>query len=88
MSVAAPAFAQQNGQQNGLVNVAIIDAVDVENNVVQVPIGIAAQVCPNVNAALIAEQRATQDVACEITQQQATDAGIGGGQGKGKGAKN
>jgi hypothetical protein len=45
--IAAPASAQNNGQQNGLVNVAVVDVLN-NNNVVanvQVPVGIAANVC-------------------------------------------
>lgn len=70
LSVAAPASAQNTGQA-GLVNVAVVDAVDV-NNVqvvanVQVPIGIAANVCGvEVNANVLAAQRkAGNDVECD-----------------------
>jgi hypothetical protein len=64
----APALAQQ--QQEGLVNV----AVGVEDNVVQVPIGIAAQVCPAVNAAVIAQDfQGTDEVVCIIDQETAAE---------------
>src|SRR3712207_2507458 len=58
--LAGSALAQQ---QEGLVNVAI----DVEDNVVQVPIGIAAQVC-GIDAAVLAQQENTDDAVCTITQ--------------------
>lgn len=65
LALAAPAQAQQQG----LVNVDI----DITNNevLVQVPIGVAANVCPNVNAAVIAQDfRQTGDAVCEadVTQ--------------------
>jgi hypothetical protein len=70
----APAvgFAQE---QRGLVNVGVI----VEDNVVvaQVPVGIAAQVCADVDANIIARQFVgTDDIVCEITQEVAADNNI------------
>src|SRR5687767_1273075 len=59
---AGPTFAQQ---QEGLVN------VNVEGVNVQVPVGVAAQVCPNVSANVIAQAAGTQEAACEITQETA-----------------
>ncbi len=62
-----PAFAQQRG----LVNV----DVDVTDNVVivQVPIGIAANVC-GINANVLAQQRGQQDVDCEANADSTADA--------------
>jgi hypothetical protein len=51
----------------GLVNVTIVDAVDVNNNTVQLPIGVAANVC-DVNAAvLVGEFQDTGDATCDAT---------------------
>lgn len=79
----APALAQgqsgnaggNNAQQEGLVNVAVGDiGVDALNGTqVQVPIGIAAQVC-GVNANVIAEQGDTALEDCEVTQETANEA--------------
>nr|WP_111301101.1 hypothetical protein [Paracoccus saliphilus] len=82
LTVAPAAFAQQDnqqrGQQNGLVNVAINDAVDVNDNTVvaQVPVGIAAQVC-DIDANVLARQFVgTDDTACAISQETAADNNI------------
>ena len=49
-------------------NVSVQDVLDIGNVGVQVPIGIAANVCPNVNAAVLAGQRnAGQDTTCSAT---------------------
>lgn len=74
-----PALAQE---QEGLVNVAI----GVEDNVVQVPIGIAANVCPDVDAALLVEEyKGTDKIVCTIDQTTAAQHNIGGQHGGGKG---
>lgn len=58
------------GQQEGLVN------VSVDGNTVQVPVGIAAQVC-DVDANVIATQFIGSDeTVCEIDQETAAEAGI------------
>jgi hypothetical protein len=60
----------------GLVNVTIVDVLDVEGNqvVVQVPIGIAANVCPTVNAAVLAQEFAqTGEAACDATAESTAD---------------
>ena len=63
---AMPAMAQPV-LTGGLVNVTIVDAVDVNNNTVQLPIGIAANVC-DVNAAvLLAEIEDTGSADCDAT---------------------
>ncbi len=65
--MAGPATAQPM-VTGGLVNVTIVDLVDVNNNqvAVQVPIGIAANVCPTVNAAVLAQDVAQTGTAeCE-----------------------
>ncbi|GGL74673.1 chaplin family protein [Wenxinia marina] len=53
-----------NGQQNGLVNVAV------EGNNVQVPIGVAANVC-DVDVSVIQEARGTDESVCDIDQETA-----------------
>ncbi len=68
------AFAQT---QEGLVN------VNVAGNNVQVPIGVAAQVCPNVSANVLAQAAGQQEAVCEITQEVAAENNIGGQQGGG-----
>lgn len=64
-------------QQEGLVN------VSVEGNNVQVPIGVAAQVCPNVSADVIARGRDDQKAVCEIDQETAAEHNIGSDRGPG-----
>ncbi len=83
--LASPAFAQTDNVANqaGLVNVAVGDVASGNQVIAQVPIGIAAQVC-GTGAAILANLEAGE-TACEITQDQATAAGIDGGPGKGKG---
>ncbi len=51
----------------GLVNVTIVDAVDVNNNTVQLPIGIAANVCDVNVAVLVAEFQDTGSADCDAT---------------------
>jgi hypothetical protein len=75
---------QGGGQQEGLVN------VNVEDVTVQVPIGVAAQVC-GIDANVIAEQFVgSENVVCDIDQETAAQHNIGpqgqgGGQGQGQG---
>ncbi len=66
VATVAPALAQQRG----IVNV----DVDVTDNVliVQVPIGIAANIC-GVDANVLAQQRGQQDVACEANAASTAD---------------
>jgi len=72
--VAAPASAQPT-QQEGLVNVAVTD------NTVQVPIGVAANIC-GVTAAVLADQISTNNVDCDaISNATAFSQGNGGGGG-------
>jgi hypothetical protein len=60
------------GGQEGLVN------INVEDTTVQVPVGVAAQVC-NLDANVLARQfKGTEDVACEIDQATAAEHNIGG----------
>lgn len=72
--VAGAAHAQTQTQE-GLVNVAVGDiGVDALNNTnVQVPIGIAAQVC-GVDANVIAQQGDDAVADCEVTQESANTA--------------
>lgn len=69
--MASAAYAQTQGQ-NGLVNVAVGDiGIDALNNTtVQVPIGIAAQVC-GVDANVIAQDRDNALTDCKVTQESA-----------------
>ena len=74
IGVAGPASAQR-ADQDGLVNVAVVDVLN-NNNVVanvQVPIGIAANVC-GVNANVLAQQRRTGDATCDARAQGVADA--------------
>jgi hypothetical protein len=52
-------------QQEGLVN------ISVEGNTVQVPVSVAAEVCPNVSAEVLSEAATSQKVVCEIDQETA-----------------
>lgn len=83
--LASPVFAQTDNVANqaGLVNVAVGDVASGNQVIAQVPIGIAAQVC-GTSAAVLAKLEAGE-TACDITQEQATAAGIDGGPGKGTG---
>ncbi len=74
--VGAPAYAQ-NQDQGGLVNVATGDiGIDALNNTtVQVPIGIAAQVC-GVDANVIAEQKEEALTDCKVDQSSASESFI------------
>lgn len=78
LAAASPALAQQNG----LVN------LSVDGNTVQVPVGVAANVC-DVDANVLATQFVgTDQTACEIDQATAAEhniGGAGGGQGGGQG---
>src|SRR5436190_6272304 len=72
--MAGPAAAQPT-QQQGLVNVAVTD------NTVQVPIGVAANIC-GVTAAVLADQISTNSVDCSaISNATAFSQGSGGGGG-------
>lgn len=72
--LASSAYAQN---QEGLVNVAVGDiGIDALNNTtVQVPIGIAAQVC-GVDANVIAQDRDNALTNCKVTQESANDSFI------------
>ncbi len=75
--LAGGAYAQ-NQNQDGLVNVAVGDVAALndigvlQGASVQVPIGIAAQVC-GVNANVIAEQREEALTDCKVDQTSATE---------------
>jgi hypothetical protein len=70
VALAAPASAQQAG----LVNVEISDVLDVTGNaiVVQVPIGVAANVC-GVNVAVLAQGEQETDPVCDAESTQFTE---------------
>jgi hypothetical protein len=72
LGLAGPAAAQT--QQEGLVN------VNIENVTVQVPIGVAANIC-DVNAAILAEQRRAGGARCEATAESVATRGPGNGGG-------
>lgn len=87
LALGGSAFAQgqsdnagNQGNQAGLVNVTVQEVGNdneiIDETVVQVPVGIAAQVC-DISANVIAKQKDAGSQ-CEITQEQATEAGIGG----------
>jgi hypothetical protein len=61
-------------QQEGLVN------ISVEGNSVQVPVAVAAQLCPNVSAEVLSQAVTNQEVVCEIDQDAAAqhDIQVGG----------
>ena len=74
---ASPVFAQT--EQEGLVN------VNVEDNTVQVPVSVAAQVC-GLDVNVLTEQYVgTDQVACNIDQATAAQNKIGDGPGQGAG---
>ena len=90
----APSLAQQN--QSGLVNVGI----DIDNDgdieagtvdvIVQLPVGIAANVCPNLSANVLAANIGTNQVAeCDASVEQllAAEQNFQGDQGQGLGAQ-
>lgn len=58
-------------QQEGVVN------ISVEGNTVQVPVEVAAQVCPEVSAEVLSQAVTTQEVVCEIDQATAAQHDIG-----------
>lgn len=67
----SPGADQGSGRQQGLVN------INVDDTEVQVPIGIAAQVCPDLDADIIAQTIAAGDeIDCTITQDVAAENGI------------
>lgn len=63
-AVAGPAVAASPVVTGGLVNVTIVDAVDISRVTVQLPIGVAANVC-NVDVSVLSAQLAnTGTAAC------------------------
>lgn len=67
VTVAAPASAHPPLVTGGLINVTLMDVLNNNNVSVQVPVGIAANVC-DVNAAvLLAAVRDTGSATCEAT---------------------
>jgi hypothetical protein len=68
--------------QEGLVNVkvgnvsALNDIGIAEGTSIQVPIGIAAQVCPDVDANVLAKQKDGSAIDCTVTQDMANEAFI------------
>lgn len=62
----------EGGEQRGLVN------VSVDGNTVQVPIGVAANVC-GADANVLAQQQGSGETVCEIDQQTAAENNIGTG---------
>ncbi len=66
LGVAAPAQAQAPVVTGGLVNVTIVDAVDVNDVVVQVPIAAAVNLC-DVTVAVLVEDLRDGDANCDAT---------------------
>jgi hypothetical protein len=80
LTVTSGALAQK---QEGLVNVGVGDVtalndIGIANGTsVQVPVGIAAQVCPDVDANVLAKQKSDDtSVVCTVNQDQANNAFI------------
>ena len=67
--LAGVSAASAQPHQSGLVNVAVVD------NTVQIPIGVAANVC-GVSVAVLAEDLAGGPVTCDIAQGQRADAAL------------
>ncbi len=68
LGVAAPAQAQAPVVTGGLVNVTIVDAVDVNDVVVQVPIAAAVNICDTTVAVLVADlQDGDGEANCDAT---------------------
>lgn len=66
--IAAPASAQPV-ITGGLVNITVFDVLNNNDVNVQVPIGVAANVC-GINAAVIAHQEVTQPIVCTSSTKQ------------------
>jgi hypothetical protein len=75
-AVAATAAPGAAAQQRGLVN------VNVENNTIQVPIAVAANIC-NVTVALLAQDIETASSQCEANAGATAERAGGGGNGNG-----
>jgi hypothetical protein len=73
LALGGTAFAQQ---QEGLVTVNVSDIEAVSGNTVQVPIGIAAQVCPDLDVNALTDEQRGGDTAidCTVTQESANEA--------------
>ena len=68
MALAAPASAQPV-VTGGLINATAVDLVDIQDVVVQVPVGVAANVC-NVSVAAVLAAAGTGDAACDANNNQ------------------
>ncbi len=75
LGVAAPAQAQAPVVTGGLVNVTIVDAVDVNDVVVQVPIAAAVNICDTTVAVLVED---LQDGTANCTATATSNANRGG----------
>jgi hypothetical protein len=69
VGIAAPTASAQPVITGGLVNVTVFDVLNNNDVNVQVPIGIAANVC-GINAAVIAHQEVTQPLDCSSSTMQ------------------
>jgi hypothetical protein len=69
MGVAAPTASAQPVITGGLVNITVFDVLNNNDVNVQVPIGIAANVC-GINAAVIAHQEVAQPIDCSSSTTQ------------------
>ena len=72
LALSGAAFAQN---QDGLVNVAVDDSLNdiASNNAVQIPIGIAAQVCGVSVDALAIDEATNTATGCTLTQEMVSD---------------
>jgi hypothetical protein len=68
VALAGPASAQPV-VTGGLINVTAIDVIDIQDVVVQVPVGVAANVC-NVSVAAVLAAAANDDAACDANNNQ------------------
>jgi hypothetical protein len=68
VALAGPAGAQPV-VTGGLINVTAVDLVDIEDVIVQVPVGVAANVC-NVSVAAVLAAAANDDAACDANNNQ------------------
>lgn len=81
-ALAMPAAAQPVVIGGGLVNVTLVDVVDVNNNTVQVPIAVAANIC-DVNVAVLVQEFQDDGTAdCDATAESIASRGPGQGGGQ------
>ena len=67
VGIAAPTASAQPVITGGLIKITLVETVDLTNTSVQVPIGVAANVCDVSAAVLLAEVRDTGAADCDAT---------------------